>query len=724
MIQIPKQLLNCKFIKTKDKFPYENGWTTINNYAFDNFFTQDDTYGVATGFNKVVVVDVDKKYIQDKLLELEQFRQTFTVRTATKQLNHFYFLTDVDNPKSFSLNNNDNERIIDLQASGKMVVGPNSKLSSGNTYDVVNDSNILFIPYNFLKNILINIDDNIKIFSKEDKSDIKEVFFDFDQTCTKIKSLLTIKDVLSKITKIDTTQIGNTMCPLGHTSEGGKCFSFTKNVWYCFHCYQTGNIFHLYQKIKKINFVDAKRQLSEMAGINNETNTKILLNYAEPKNRHLASELLAKEFMKLYKVYTIREDKDTEIYIYKEGIYVPEGKSYIKEYVRSILESLYNESFVKTVIDKIIVDSYIEKDRFFVNEHLNLLPVANGVLNLETLELNDFSSEYRFFSKLPVIYDAQIKPDKTLEFIRDIVKDETDVLTIQEIGGYLLHRENKYEKAFMLLGNGRNGKSKLIELMQYVLGKYNTTELSLTSIETDQFALINLYNKYANFSPDISKEALNNTGNFKSLTGRDSLTINRKFKTSIDFTNYAKMIFAANELPQTNDMKDGFFDRWVIIDFPFKFVDEPNESYHKLKILNIIEKITTQRELTGLLNWFIEGLHRLFKNGTFTTNYSTETIKTKWISESNTFAKFWFNEIEITGDINNIITRDDMMQAYDIFCHTNNLEKESNTAIYKFANQNCIYKRIKMNGEPTNVFKKVKFKSFIPKSEELINFIK
>ena len=108
------------------------------------------------------------------------------------------------------------------------------------------------------------------------------------------------------------------MCPLGHTSEGGKCFSYTKNVWYCFHCYQSGNIFHLQQKLKQVNFQNAKQQLAEIAGISNEINNKILLNYADNKNRHVASELLAREFMKLYKVYTIREDKEAEIYIYKD----------------------------------------------------------------------------------------------------------------------------------------------------------------------------------------------------------------------------------------------------------------------------------------------------------------------------------------------------------------------------------------------------------------------
>ena len=34
------------------------------------------------------------------------------------------------------------------------------------------------------------------------------------------------------------------------------------------------------------------------------------------------------------------------------------------------------------------------------------------------------------------------------------------------------------------------------------------------------------------------------------------------------------MIFCANELPQTSDITIAFFNRWIIIDFPYTFYDE------------------------------------------------------------------------------------------------------------------------------------------------------
>jgi P4 family phage/plasmid primase-like protien len=713
MVLIPCQLSDCRFIKTVEKRPLEPEWTTRNNYPYQEAI-EEQTYGVATGFARIVVVDCDKKYIQDKLLEIEQFRNTFTVQTAGKKLNHFYFKVDIDNPKSFSLDDKNKERVIDLQAKGKMVVGPNSVLSTQNAYTIINDSEIQNIPYAFLKSILLNIDENIKVFEREDKSDAQPAFFEFDDIIVKIKNKVSIKDVLVQH-GIDAIEGNTCMCPLGHTSEGGKCFSFTKNVWYCFHCYQTGNVFHLMQKLNGIEFIDAKRQLAELAGLENDTKTSILINYADKKKRHRAAETLATEFIKFYHARTIRDDKETEIYIYKEGIYVPEGKTYVLEYIRNILGPLYDLNFAKKVLDKITVDSFVEREQFFIDEDVNLLPVQNGVLNMSTMELLDFKSEYRFFNKLPVFYDPLIQPEKTLQFVKDIVETQSEVDTIQEIAGYLLYRDALMEKAFMFLGGGRNGKTKLITLFTKMLGEQNTTNVSLTEIEEGNFSIINLHNKYANFSPDINSQALEFTGKFKNIVGRDVLNGDRKFKTPILFRPYAKMIFATNDLPVTKDTTDGFWDRWIMVDFPYKFVeDEPVGPWQKKIDKEIIDRITTDKEMSGFLNWALVGLHRLMQSKKFTIHQNTNTIRRKWEAASNTFARFWYSEIDQTGNMEDTIQRDNLMDAYDEYCSQHSLEKESNATIYHFLSNNpsITYKRITL---PTNdkmyVAKKVKFKN-------------
>jgi putative DNA primase/helicase len=81
------------------------------------------------------------------------------------------------------------------------------------------------------------------------------------------------------------------------------------------------------------------------------------------------------------------------------------------------------------------------------------------------------------------------------------------------------------------------------------------------------------------------------------------------------------MIFGANELPTTRDTKNAFWERWILLEFPYTFISkniydtlpESEKKMVKIKDENIIEKITSQDEMSGLFNWALEGLHRLLE---------------------------------------------------------------------------------------------------------------
>jgi len=695
-IQIPEQLKDCRFIICdENKRPKENNWPDIANYDYSamqkilNTNPSLKTYGVATGFNNLLVIDCDLKDAQDKLMQIEFLRNTFIVQTAGKQLYHFYFIVDNipsevlcptrKRPKGFRVDiklADKMTRYIDLQGSGRMVVAPNSEMND-RKYEVISNLPILHIDYNFLKNIIFNLNNDTHIMIDEDKKQYKNTdeFPDFDDICVAIKQNIRIKDILPKQNR----DKNPTLCPLGHSSINRQSFSYTDKIWHCFHCNESGNIFHLYMKMHKKSFAVAKKELAELAELTDDFKTKFLVLYASSEHRHRASEMLAKELIKIYHIYTLRRDNDsTELWIYENGIYTPNGKTYIKEFIRSMLGDLYKIQFVNIVIEKIVVDTYINQESFFINEDLELLPVLNGILNLKTKQLLDFSPDYKFFNKIPIYYDPRVEIDAIKQFLYDILKDKNDIDVIQELLGYLLLREYRYEKAFMLLGTGRNGKTKFISLIELFLGEANCSKVSLQMLEKEKFLVSQLYTKLANVSGDLSKTALKETGVFKQLTGRDTLIADRKFTSPIEFKNYAKMIFACNELPRTADETPGFFDRWNILDFPFKFVENPEPNTNeKLKDDRIIERITNNKEMSGLLNWALVGYDRLLANNRFSVSTSTENIKNKWRRRSSSFNAFFQDEMERDDNFDNFIKYHDIMKLYNEYCTKHNVKNES-----------------------------------------------
>jgi len=237
----------------------------------------------------------------------------------------------------------------------------------------------------------------------------------------------------------------------------------------------------------------------------------------------------------------------------------------------------------------------------------------------------------------------------------------------------------------MLIGNGRNGKGKLISLMKCFLGVNSCCNLSLEAIETDMFAIGELFGKLANLAGDISKTALRNTGNFKSLTGRDLISASRKFRTRISFVNYAKLIFAGNELPLSYDLSFAFFNRWILIEFPYTFINESeynkleDKTNYKLDDKQIIDKISTQDELDGLFNFALEGLYHLLGNKQFSTSNTTEETKTKWLRKADSFQAFCMDCCVFQYDYE--IEKSELRKYYATYCREHKLKPSSDKAI-------------------------------------------
>jgi len=399
-----------------------------------------------------------------------------------------------------------------------------------------------------------------------------------------------------------------------------------------------------------------------------------------------ATEMICSAFLKINKVYTIRDDNLTEMWIYKEGIYIPEGKSFIKEFCREVLEDSYKITIVNMVIAKIEVDTFIEMKTFFSIENPWEIAVKNGILNTKTRVLTDFTHEKRFFTKINAEYKEGAKIDKIGKFLEDIL-DKEDVPVIQEMVGFVLVRKYFLENAFMLLGSGANGKTRLLTLIENFLHSDNCVSVPLHQLLNEQFAMGELHNKMVNISGDISNKTLNETGLFKQITGSDPITGNRKYKTRLTFTNHAKLINSCNELPKTRDSTHGFFRRWVLIEFKnrfvkakeFEFMLDDEKKFSKIANPDIIQEIMDEEEMSGMLNWALDGLKRLIMNNGFSYNQTAKEVKLKWLRLSNSFHAFFMDKLK--KDHDEYETKGNLRQAYSKYCHQYDLKPENDKFI-------------------------------------------
>ena len=102
----------------------------------------------------------------------------------------------------------------------------------------------------------------------------------------------------------------------------------------------------------------------------------------------------------------------------------------------------------------------------------------------------------------------------------------------------------------------------------------------------------------------------------KEISGEDTMQVERKFLPPVQARLRVRFVLAVNELPKFGDNSGALASRMKIIPFRQSFAGREDR--------HLDEKLAA--ESSGILNWAIEGLQRLHKNGRFTEPEASKAI--------------------------------------------------------------------------------------------------
>jgi len=475
------------------------------------------------------------------------------------------------------------------------------------------------------------------------------------------------------------------------------------------------------QKIKKEEVKKTEQTQKEYAKKQKKDENEVyslkmeVVSLIAQKKRREATELVVDFIENKEYIYSTREDTKSEMWIYKNGIYNPNGKSYIGEQCRKILGEHFTTHLMNEILSKIEADTYIDSEKFFKNNYIDEIPVENGILNIKQKKLNPFNPEKIFFNKLPVKYNPKSKCPEITNHLKNVLKNGEDVKVLFEVFGFLLYKDYFIEKAIMFIGDGRNGKGKTIDLMKRFLGADNCCSVPLNSLSEGGFRTWDLFGKMANLAGDLSSNALKETSTLKQTTGRDLIGADRKNKSTVNFVNYAKHIFACNDLPRVYDFSRGFWERWILFEFPYTFVKQEiydslnEEEKKKYKIMDvfIMDKLSSSEELSGLLNEAIEGFHRILKQKDFSYSIGVDEVKKFWVRKSDSFTSFAMDHLEESYDAS--ITKQKLRKSFMGYCKAHKIKGASDKNI-KVVLEEMFGVTESQNSSGMRVWEGVKFK--------------
>lgn len=347
-----------------------------------------------------------------------------------------------------------------------------------------------------------------------------------------------------------------------------------------------------------------------------------------------------------------------EVYYFDQGIFRSGGEKIIDRYCRGKLGKRARTYYVTETVNDVKGLSWQDRNIFFKTDP-RYICLANGVLDIESWELKEYSPEYHFLTRIPVALNLNATCPKIDKFIEEVIPDPLEREAYYELVGYCLFLGYPVQVAFMFIGGGWNGKSLAIHLIRSLVGEENCTARGLQELEVNKFARAELFGKLLNSHDEVPPKTMYNSSVFKQLTGGDLITAERKFHGGFQYHNISKQVYATNRVPKVVEDTIAYFRRWRFFHFPNNFEKTDNK--------HLREELTTKDELEGFLLKAIMGLKKVLERGDFANAKPVEETREEWKRASDPVWSFTTDCIMVKPD--EYIEKKALYEDFKTYCN-------------------------------------------------------
>ena len=274
---------------------------------------------------------------------------------------------------------------------------------------------------------------------------------------------------------------------------------------------------------------------------------------------------------------------------------------------------------------------------------------------------------------ISVSYTSEAECPVFLNFLNDVFESNQELISfVQQAIGYSLTGSTSEQCLFIMIGDGANGKSTFINVINKLLGSYGTTAASHTliangggSIGDDLVDLIGA--RLITVSETEEGQSLAEA-KIKQMTGGDTLKARPLYGSFVEFSIIGKLWLATNSLPQINNTDHGIWRRIKAIPFNRTFDAKEQDK-------NLSDKL--MEELPGILNWAIKGCLEWQKNELQTPQIIEDQVA-EYKSAMDSITQFIQDECELDKDHSYAASK--FYQAYREWCSGAGRKPQSTTA--------------------------------------------
>ena len=324
------------------------------------------------------------------------------------------------------------------------------------------------------------------------------------------------------------------------------------------------------------------------------------------------------------------------IFVYRDGYYRSETETVVDKVtctLNDICKGVNSNNINRKILD--ILAQIRTKSRvngYPFNDYKNALPVENGIIIFDFENqlcelINHNPTKYPFNYQIPIKYDSELV-NTTICDILNAYTDTPDKL-IQILAQCFMQAmgHGPYKRAYLIYGKKNSGKTTFIELLECMIGQDGFCDVSLDKI-SQRFQIASLEGKLLNLHDDMGYFTLNDTGTFKTLTGRRQHDIERKGVQPYVATLDAVHVFTTNT-PAKFDSRiktdEAYWERWDFVTFGNEYGMKGDFK----------DEIFTPKNLTAFLNVVIAEMLKIGKNKKLSSEMDLYETREKWMLAGN-----------------------------------------------------------------------------------------
>jgi len=287
---------------------------------------------------------------------------------------------------------------------------------------------------------------------------------------------------------------------------------------------------------------------------------------------------------------------------------LPDDKQYdnVMRLAKKAYQNLGNCSYVKGII-QFLENMYLNSDLDdLIDANINVLAFNNKLYDIKIkgfrlIEPKDYITKT---TKIDAPTEENKEKMKEINNLLLSIFGKLDLVEYWLKTTALSLFTNKFESLYILTGTGGNGKGLLSTILNKVLGDYIYTASNTFLTERIKGGQANstlakckgIRYLLVSEPDDGSNESEFNVEFIKMITGGDTITTRDLYKSNFSFTPQFTPFVQCNKKPKLGKMDNGIKRRLKIHNFPFEFVETPDEKKLNQRKINTKLKTSMTKE--------------------------------------------------------------------------------------------------------------------------------